>query len=144
MAELDRERILIKVDQLTSYLKELAGIAPRSREEYRGVEKKRACERLLQLCVETVIDICSLLVAGLRLGLPAEEDDLIRRLTESQVVSSELGGKIREMRAFRNILVHDYARIDDDLVFEALTERTADFASFQQEVLALLRRTSAA
>jgi uncharacterized protein YutE (UPF0331/DUF86 family) len=58
VAELDRERILIKLDQLDGYLRELASIAPRTFAEYQGVEKRRACERLLQLSVEVVIDIC--------------------------------------------------------------------------------------
>lgn len=139
MAELDRERILIKIDQLDGYLRELSTIAPRTRTQYTGIEKKRACERLLQLSVEVVIDICSILVAGLRLGLPAEEDDLIRRLTEKGVLSSELGSKVREMKAFRNVLVHEYARIDDELVFEVLSRRDVAFLSFRREVLDFLK-----
>ena len=106
MADLDRERILAKMDELDGYLNELKGIAPRSFEEYQKVEKKRACERLLQLSIEVLIAICHLLVSGLRLGLPAEEDDLFRKLTEARILSEELGAKLREMKAFRNILVH--------------------------------------
>jgi uncharacterized protein YutE (UPF0331/DUF86 family) len=36
---------------------------------------KRACERLAQVAVEAALDVCALLVAGMRLGLPGEEDD---------------------------------------------------------------------
>ncbi|MCX6096657.1 MAG: DUF86 domain-containing protein [Candidatus Bipolaricaulota bacterium] len=140
MAELDRERILIKADRLDGYLRELADIAPRTFAEYQGVEKKRACERLLQLSVEVVIDICSVLVTNLRLGLPAEEEDLIHKLTEGRVLSPEMGARIREMKGFRNVLVHEYAQIDDRLVYQALTERVKDFVAFKQEVLAYLKR----
>ena len=140
MVELDRERIHIKVAQLDGYLHELADIAPRAFAEYQGVEKKRACERLLQLSVEVVIDICSILVTGQRLGLPAEEEDLIQKLTEGQVLSLEIGARIREMKGFRNVLVHEYTRIDDRLVYQALTERLKDFGVFKQEVLAYLKR----
>ena len=70
---LDRERILAKIDELQGYLKELRNIVPENYNEYlSSIEKRRACERLLQISVECVIDICSLLVSGLRLGLPAE------------------------------------------------------------------------
>ena len=140
MAKLDRERILIKADRLDGYLRELADIAPRTFAEYQGVEKKRACERLLQLSVEVVIDICSVLVTNLRLGLPAEEEDLIHKLTEGRVLSPEMGARIREMKGFRNVLVHEYAQIDDRLVYQALTERVKDFVAFKQEVLAYLKR----
>jgi uncharacterized protein YutE (UPF0331/DUF86 family) len=140
MAELDRQRVLIKVAQLDGYLRELADIAPRTFAEYQGVEKKRACERLLQLSVEVVIDICSVLVTGQRLGLPAEEEDLIHKLTEGHVLSQKMGARIREMKGFRNVLVHEYTRIDDRLVYQALTERVKDFVAFKQEVLAYLKR----
>lgn len=44
---LDRERILGKVAELEGYLTELRAIAPKSFDEFRQIEKKRACERLL-------------------------------------------------------------------------------------------------
>jgi uncharacterized protein YutE (UPF0331/DUF86 family) len=34
--------------------------------------------------IEAVIDICALLVTGLRLGLPAEEDDLSEKLASRE------------------------------------------------------------
>ena len=45
---LDRERILAKIDELESYLHDLRTIAPESFTVYQQIEKKRACERLLQ------------------------------------------------------------------------------------------------
>jgi len=140
MSELDRERILAKVDELDSYLKELEGIAPQSFEEYQAVEKKRACERLLQVSIEAVIDICNLLVSGLRLGLPADEDDLFKKLVEVHVLSEEMGGKLREMKGFRNVLVHEYARVNDRLVYAAVESKLEDFGSFKSEVLVYLNR----
>ena len=71
----DRERILAKIDQLNRYLNELRQILPNNFEDYRKIEKRRACERLLQVSIQCVIGICGLMVTGLRLGLPAEEDD---------------------------------------------------------------------
>ncbi len=140
MANLDRERILAKIDQLDAYIDELKGIAPKSFGEYQRVEKKRACERLLQVSVEVVIDICNLLVSGLRLGLPAEEEDLFRKLVRAGVITEDMDARLREMRGFRNILVHEYAQVDDRLVYEAVKTKLEDFASFRQEVLAYLRQ----
>ena len=140
MANLDSERVLAKVDQLDAYIAELKGIAPESFEEYQRVEKKRACERLLQVSVEVVIDICNLLVSGLRLGLPAEVEDLFRKLVTAGVITEAMGDRLREMRGFRNILVHEYAQVDDRLVYEAVKTKLEDFALFRREVLAYLRQ----
>lgn len=138
MAELDRERILAKVDELEMYLRELEGIAPRDFREYQRVEKRRACERLLQLAIEAMIGVCHLLVSGLRLGLPAEEEDLFGKLTAAGILSTQMEDTLREMKGFRNILVHEYAKVDDRLVYEATKTRREDFRRFTSEVVAYL------
>ena len=135
---LDRERILAGIDELDGYQRELVQILPSSFDEYQKVEKKRACERLLQIAIETVIDISHLLVKGLRLGLPAEEDDLFEKLAGAGIISLETKETARRMKGFRNILVHRYGDIDDRIVYEMATERLGDFEAFKKEVLEAL------
>jgi len=120
---LDRERILAKLDALDGYLRELREIAPASLVEYRRVEKKRACERVLQIAIEYVIDVGTLLTAGLRLGLPAEEDEIFEKLERAGIVSAEMAAVLKRMKGCRNLLVHDYARVDDEIIFDAVPTR---------------------
>lgn len=137
----DRNRILAKVAELDGYLGELDSIRPTDREEYDEIEKKRACERLLQISIETVISICQLFVVGLQLGLPSEENDLFEKLARAGIVSPDLAKILYGMKGFRNILVHEYGKVDDDLVFLFLTRRTADFLVFRKEILEALARS---
>jgi uncharacterized protein YutE (UPF0331/DUF86 family) len=138
---LDRERILAKLDELDGYLGELRQVVPESYGRYmESVEKRRACERLLQISIECVMDVCALFVSGLRLGLPAEEDDLIEKLEQADLISSELGKTLRTMKGFRNILVHEYGRIDNAIVFGMATRRLQDFDAFKAEILKALHR----
>jgi len=139
---LDPERILGKVDQLEGYLRELRTIVPQDFAAYQKVEKRRACERLLQLSIEAVIDVCHLLVTGLRLGIPAEEDDLFEKLEAAGVISPQTRETLREMKGFRNILVHEYARIDDRMVYEVARSRLGDFETFKEEILRYLKTTT--
>jgi uncharacterized protein YutE (UPF0331/DUF86 family) len=81
----DKDRILAKLDQLEGYLRELRQILPESFAGYQKVEKKRACERLLQIAIEAVIDICYMFLRELRLGLPSEEDDVFEKLSQAGV-----------------------------------------------------------
>jgi uncharacterized protein YutE (UPF0331/DUF86 family) len=140
---LDRERILAKLDEMDGYLRELESIVPRSIEEYRQTEKRRACERLLQISVECVIDVCNLLVVGLRLGLPAEEDDLFEKLEGAGVISAGTRDIVRRMKGCRNILVHEYGRVLDEIIFEAVTTKVGDFRRFRQEMLQALAKGTA-
>jgi uncharacterized protein YutE (UPF0331/DUF86 family) len=136
---IDRDRVLAKLDALDGYLGELRSIVPANLEEYERVEKRRACERLVQVSVEAVIDVCAQLVTGLRLGLPGEEDDLFEKLAARGVVSPRTAATLKRMKGLRNILVHEYGRVNDALVFDTIRTRLDDFTAFKQEVLAFLR-----
>ena len=132
---MDKERILGKIDELDGYLREIHQIIPTSFEEYRKIEKRRACERILQISIECIIDICSLIVTGLRLGLPGEEDDLFEKLEAAGIIPSSMKETLRMMKGFRNILVHEYSRVNDRIVYEALRNRLDDFKIFKQLIL---------
>ncbi len=123
------------MDLLDGYLKEIREILPSSFEDYKKIEKRRACERLLQVSIECVIDICGLVVIGLRLGLPAEEDDLFEKLEQAGIISSPRNEALKKMKAFRNILVHEYGHINDMIVYEVLQNNLNDFEIFKREIL---------
>ncbi len=138
---IDRERILAKLAELDGYLNELSQIAPSSFDEYvRSIEKRRACERLLQISVEAVIDICAMLVQSLKLGLPAEEDNIFEKLVRAGVISDDMAKTLKRMKGFHNILVHEYGRVDDRIVFDTVIGRMDDFKAFKHEVLKALQK----
>lgn len=136
----DRDRVLARIDELAALLRELRSIAPARFDEYLQVEKRRACERLLEIAVQAVVDVCALLVSGLRLGIPAEEDDLFEKLARHGAISSPMAETLRHMKGLRNLLAHEYGRINDLIVFETIRDRLGDFDIFTGEVLAFLRR----
>lgn len=138
---LDRERILAKIDELNGYVRELHQVTPGTFAEYmQSIEKRRACERLLQISIECIIDICGLLVAGLRLGLPAEEDDLFEKLERATLLPKDVVDTMRSMKGFRNILVHEYGGIDNAIVYKMATSRVQDIESFTREIIQTLRK----
>ena len=131
----DRERVLAKLDALHGYERELGVVLPGSLNDYKAsLEKRRATKRLLQISVECVLDICGLLVAGLRLGLPAEEENLFDRLEQALVFSPDLVRTLRAMRRFQNILVHEHGAVDDEIVFRLAFRLSGDVKLFTTEV----------
>ncbi len=137
---MDRERVLSRIDELDGYLKELDIIMPTDFRAYKVIEKKRSCERLLQIAIEAVIDICALMVTGLRLGIPSEEDDIFEKLEQSKVITPEMKETLKRMKGFRNILVHEYGHIDDNLVYDILKNNIKNFRAFKKEILKALKR----
>ena len=135
----ERERLLAKLEEIDAYVRELRTVAPAGFDDYREARTKRACERLLQIAIEAVIDVCGMLVKGLRLGLPAEEDDLFEKLAAGGVIPVPMAGTLQRMRRFRNVLVHEYVRVDDALALDVIQHRLGDFEDFKRAVLAFLR-----
>jgi uncharacterized protein YutE (UPF0331/DUF86 family) len=135
---MDKEKVLSKLAEMEGYVTELNDIRPVNFREYKG-EKKRACERLLQIAIEACLDVCNVLVAELRLGLPSSEEDVLERLKNKKVISDVMFKRLRGMRAFRNILVHRYGTIEDKKVFSHLKNNLRDFSRFKGEIVELLR-----
>ena len=137
---LDKNRILSKLDELDSYLTELEDVMPKNYEEYiNSIEKKRSCERLLHIMIECTIDVCTLMVKDLRLGLPAGEEDLFEKIEKKKIISKRMKEKLKLMRGFRNILVHRYAGVDDQLVFENL-KNINDSREFRKQIISFLKK----
>lgn len=85
-----------------------------------------------------MIDLCHLFVTGLKLGLPAEEEDLFEKLAFAGVISPSTKEMLKRMKGFRNILVHEYGEVDDRIVYEAVRARLVDFELFKREVVKAL------
>jgi len=137
---LDRERIREKLADLESYIRELEEVLPEDVDVYlASLEKRRATERILQLSVEVVLDICAMLVSVLILGVLGEENVLFEKLVCAKVISEGMKHRLQSMRGFRNILVHEYASVDDRLVFETAMDRREDLRAFGREILKFLK-----
>ncbi len=137
---MDEQRILAKIDEMMTYLEELESIKPREIEEYTSsIKDKRACERLLQMLIETEIDICSMMVFSLKLGLPSDEEDLFSKLESKKVITKEMKNVLSDMKGMRNILVHRYGEVKDEKVFEAVSESLEDLEKFREEVLKFIK-----
>lgn len=137
--KVDKEKILSKLDELDSYLEEIEKVKTADLDEYKNsIEKKRSCERLLQISIECVIDVCNILVSNLKLGVPYDEDYLFDKLEEKKILSKRICGILKGMKSFRNILVHKYGRVNDEQVFENL-DKLEDFEMFKEEILKFLK-----
>ncbi|MBI5252984.1 MAG: DUF86 domain-containing protein [Euryarchaeota archaeon] len=136
---MDKERILAKLDEMEQYLGELQSIVPDSFEEYAAsMGTRRAAERLLQITIEAVMDTCALLVKELKLGLPSAEEEFVEKL-KGRVLEPATVENLKRMKSFRNLLVHGYAKIEDQKVFEILEDGLEDFKDFKTQVLKFLK-----
>ena len=117
-------RINDKLKEVENYLEELSSIVPSKIEEYKGDNKTiAACERYFERIVEAIIDSCFLLIKEKALKMPEEEEKVFDILEQEGILSKQLTDKLKDAKGMRNIIAHDYGKVDDELVFEAITQQ---------------------
>jgi len=91
---------------------------------------KAFVERYLHLAIEELLDIANHFVSFYQWREPAGYRDLLLILTEHGIFSQEHLTIFQNMASFRNMLVHRYENIDDELVFGIFKKRLEDFDLF--------------
>jgi uncharacterized protein YutE (UPF0331/DUF86 family) len=133
------EVIRQRLQLLESYVQHLQGYQERTRDEVRSdISLTWAIEHGLQLSIQCVIDVCHYLVADLALGVPATSQEAIELLRDAGVFPATFADTLMQMARFRNLLVHVYAQIDIERVYDHLQNHLDDFRQFAQHVLQFL------
>lgn len=128
---------------LAQYLDELRGFrkAARSFQVYvDNVMLRRAVERGLQVAVEICLDIGRRLIALEGFRYAQDNQDVFRILADEGVVPADLLETLLEMARFRNLIVHDYAEIDNARVYGILKKHLDDFDAYTRAIANYLGR----
>jgi uncharacterized protein YutE (UPF0331/DUF86 family) len=132
----DRELLQRKAAQLEQYLAELATWRGLTLEGYLADWKtQRAIERCLHLAIETCVDLAEHVVADRHLRVPSSYAETFEILRDAGLVPAALAERLVRMARFRNLLVHDYARIDPARLLEVVRDHPSDLEAFKQIVL---------
>ena len=91
---------------------------------------------------EASIDLAMALIKVHRLGPPQESRHAFELLAEAGLLDTELTMRMARVIGFRNVAVHDYQRLNLDIVKAIILERLDDFRAFGRVALELARRKS--
>ncbi|MFH1315936.1 MAG: DUF86 domain-containing protein [Candidatus Woesearchaeota archaeon] len=133
-------RIKEKIDEINALINELDEIIPANVKGYKNDNKtKAACERYFERVVEAVIDLAFLTIKDNKYKIPEEDKQAFDTLVEMNVISKDLGERLKEAKGMRNILAHEYGKVDDELIFESITKEIKnDVNEFLNSVKELL------
>ncbi|HAP31472.1 MAG TPA: hypothetical protein DCQ14_00215 [Firmicutes bacterium] len=110
-----------KLSKLKGYLEELSAYQDLSWDEYRAsFPHRRTVERLLQLIVDVAVDINTHAVVDAKESPPADSFDSFMRAANLGMFPDEFAQKIAPSTGERNIIVHEYEKIDDALVYQSI------------------------
>ena len=91
-------------------------------------------ERGIQICIECVIDIGNIIISVSDNGKPSTYKETMIALTQIDVIPEKFSKKLSKMVGFRNILVHDYTKIDEDIIIHILKNELDDFIKYMDYV----------
>lgn len=83
--------------------------------------EKRAIFYSIQTSIESMIDIVAMVIKDL--GIQVKDDELnITTIVKERNLNPELGEKLKKANGLRNILVHRYNEIDEQIILDSVDE----------------------
>lgn len=114
MDELRNKRYRDKIQHIFDYIQELP-IEPKNELEKRGIFYS------LQTSIEAMVDLIAMLVKDL--GVQVKDDNInISEIIEIKKLNPELGEKLKKANGLRNIIVHRYNEIDEQIILDSVQE----------------------
>lgn len=118
----------------------------RIEEEYEGnIENLYDYRRLdpivlnLQRACEISIDIAMYIISNRKLGVPQTKKEAFIKLEENNLISKDISTNMQKMVGFRNIAIHDYKQIDEEILADVIENHLKDITSFARQILNLER-----
>ena len=97
-------------------------------------------EHHLRRALEAVLDIGRHIVAKEGLGRPEDYRGIFELLGQHKILAPAFTKQIQGMAGYRNRLVHDYARVTEEEIFEIISERLDDFQTFTKNILEYIEK----
>ncbi len=107
---------------------------PKNLEDYRRMD---SIVLNLQRACETVTDIAMYVVSTRKLGIPQTKKEAFELLKKENLISSDVCDNMKNMIGFRNIAIHDYKQIDEEILQDVIENHLTDLIEFARLMLNL-------
>lgn len=120
-----------KISSIQKYLKTVSRYKKYSLKEIEQDETIRgALERYLYLACQAVIDLAEDVIAFRGYRKPTTMSESFSILAEEGLISNDLTEKMIKLTGFRNVIAHDYEKINYAIVYDVLQNKLADIEEF--------------
>ncbi len=141
MVNLVKKRVIYKklrdLDKNIKQLKKSKGVTSEALEN--DLEKLWVVERGLHVCIQIVLDIGNHVLA--EKGITVDNyGEIFKELGKQGIIPKEFAERIKGMAGLRNILVHEYARVNVELLVEIINYNLNDFCKFAEYLLSYTER----
>jgi len=136
----DETLILRKLSDLEEYLKQISDYQDITATQYsKDWKTQRIVERTLQMIIETSVDIAGHIISDKQFRIPASYADTFEVLFEEGLLEETLFKSLKKMATFRNIIVHNYDKVDAEIVVSVLQKNLNDFQEYKNTILKIIK-----
>lgn len=125
---------LSKLEELVKSIKKLQNLVDRKKFLTDDIVRK-AIERYLQLAIEATLDIADQIINEEGFRKPEDYKENIIILGENKILPKNFAYKFSAAAGFRNILVHDYIKLDNEKIFEHFKNDAKDIEKFMKYII---------
>lgn len=137
----NRELIEKKMRNIAEYIGELEPILEiGNREIVEEKVKLRTIERLIQLIVDTAVDINEHIISEEKFTAADDYQSTFLALGEKGILPETFAKKIAPSVGLRNAVVHQYEKIDLDRMLDAIRLNIADYREYIKLIGQFLKR----
>ena len=126
----EKDAILSKISIIKNCLKTIDKATGSKTEALDDIIIQDAFVLNLQRSIQACIDIANIIIAKKGLKIPSTYKDSFHILCDEGIIESELKDKMLSMVGFRNIAVHDYQKLDANILKSILSKNLVDIEEF--------------
>ena len=139
MPKVDKELILRKIKLLEEDLAQLKNYKDLNIEEYlNNKEVQLVVERLLEKVTGRLIDINYHILREEYEIMPEDYYNSFIEMGKNKIITPEFAEEIAKSAGLRNALAHEYEKIDQSLIFKAISTALTQIPRYLQKVLNFL------
>ncbi|MBW1748272.1 MAG: DUF86 domain-containing protein [Deltaproteobacteria bacterium] len=88
----------------------------------------------IQMAVQNCIDIAAHIISDQGLGVPGSTNEMFYLLEENGYLDNEITEKMVKAVGLRNLIVHEYSKIDLDQIFEVAQKDITDLNEYLKSI----------
>jgi len=133
---MDKELLLSKIDSLARSIKRIEEKIPKNVEKLKNNYDLQDIIALnLQRAVQISVDIATHVIANSNERVPSTMGECFEYLENLDIINSSLAKNLKGAVGFRNISVHEYQKIDWEIVYTIITENLDDFRKYSKNIV---------
>lgn len=130
------DAVINKIQSLQRCVERAREIYQNNREDFMAnYDAQDASVLNIMRACELAIDLANYVIRAKKLGIPTSSAESFDLLARKQVIGPELAAKLKKMVGFRNISVHEYQKINYQIVIAVIEKELDHLVRYTDKII---------